>query len=104
MEGPTLNFGDFVKSFDKCGHEGIIKSGVGAERSVDIAAHGVYISFNSEKSGVVGSTRDLLNKNREGERLGRREILVVMLLANTGLSVFVEAHEEEFVNIHFVNI
>jgi hypothetical protein len=89
MEWPTFNFGYFIKPFDQGGNKRIIEARVGAQRSMNIAAHRIDVSLDGEQSGVMSPTRDLLNKNRKGEGLGRCEILVVVLLTNARLPVFV---------------
>ena len=93
MEGPAINFSDIIESLDEGGDKGIVEGGVWAKGAVDITAHGINISIDSQQGGVVWSTGDLFDEGGEGERFGYWECLIMVFLANTCLTVLIDSYE-----------
>jgi hypothetical protein len=101
MERPAVNFGDIIEPLHKGGDKRIVKGRVRAKCSVDVTAHSIDIAVDGEEGGVMGATGDLLDEGGEGKGLGYCECFIVVLLANTRLSILVDSHEQELVDVHY---
>lgn len=69
---------------------------------MDVAAHGVDVSVDGEKCGVMGAAGDLFDEGGEGEGFGDGEGFIVVFLAYSRLAVLVDPHEEKLVYVHAV--
>lgn len=94
---------DILDIFDKSGFKSVVDIANIAESqgAVNITAHCVDKSIDSEECGMMVSTWDLFDECFEDDRFGLCVLFVVFLLAWAGLSVFIMSEEEDFVDVHW---
>ena len=103
MKASTLDLGDCRERVNQNRGEGIVERVSGAERPMDVAAHGVHMSIDGEDCSMMSATANLLYEGGEGIAFRLTEYNIVVLLPDSCLTVFITPQEEHFVDFHTVS-